>query len=145
MKENEQLYDTWERFKELLRQCPQRGFSDWEQVRIFYGGVTPTWKALLDAAAGSTLMGKSPEEATEIIETMALNRLTWANDRTRHSYERVQAIEDKSNEMSQKFDEINKQLSELKLFQEKEVSNKPKSKAKAKVCNHYSGDHLTEA
>ena len=47
--------------------------------------------------------------------------------------------------MSQKFDEINKQFSELKVYQEKEASNKPKSKAKAKACTHCSGDHPTEA
>ena len=29
MLDDESLYDAWERFKELLRKCPQHGFAKW--------------------------------------------------------------------------------------------------------------------
>ena len=40
MKDGESLYYAWERFKMLLKRCPQHGFRADEQVRIFYGGVS---------------------------------------------------------------------------------------------------------
>ncbi|KAI4347758.1 hypothetical protein L6164_008541 [Bauhinia variegata] len=33
------LYDAWERFKELLRRCPQHGMQDWLVMQVFYGGL----------------------------------------------------------------------------------------------------------
>ncbi|XP_073120723.1 uncharacterized protein [Henckelia pumila] len=34
----EQLYEAWERYKELLRKCPNHNFPDWEQIELFYNG-----------------------------------------------------------------------------------------------------------
>ena len=48
----EQFYEAWERFKEMLRKCPQHGFEDWFQVQLFYGGFNVATKAQIDACAG---------------------------------------------------------------------------------------------
>ena len=37
--ELESLYDTWERFKELLRRCLHHGLPTWLQVQTFYNGL----------------------------------------------------------------------------------------------------------
>ena len=39
-KDNETLYQVWERFKDLLNQCPHHGYESWRLVSYFYEGLT---------------------------------------------------------------------------------------------------------
>jgi len=39
-REDETLYEAWERFKDLLRLCPHHGLQKWMVVQTFYNGVT---------------------------------------------------------------------------------------------------------
>lgn len=39
--ESETLYDTWERFKDLLRKCPHHKLPTWLYVQTFYNGLNP--------------------------------------------------------------------------------------------------------
>ena len=48
--EQETLYDAWDRFKELLRRCPQHGYELSAQVQIFYNGQNYSTRALVNAA-----------------------------------------------------------------------------------------------
>ncbi|KAH7655814.1 S-adenosyl-L-methionine-dependent methyltransferase protein [Dioscorea alata] len=75
--ELESLFETWDRFKEVLRKCPQHGFPEWMIIHTFYNGLNPSTKELLDAAAGGTLGGKTPDEARHLIEKMAMNSYQW--------------------------------------------------------------------
>nr|KYP46005.1 hypothetical protein KK1_032389 [Cajanus cajan] len=68
---NEPFCEAWERFKSLLRKCPNHGFEDIAQLNFFINGIKPEVKMLLDAAASGTMMTVSPEEATQIIESLA--------------------------------------------------------------------------
>nr|KYP44106.1 hypothetical protein KK1_034422 [Cajanus cajan] len=68
---DEPFCEAWERFKSLLRKCPNHGFEDIAQLNFFVNGIKPEVKMLLDAAAGGTMMTVSPEEATQIIESLA--------------------------------------------------------------------------
>ena len=79
--ETESLYEAWDRFKELLRQCPHHGIEIWEQVYLFYSGIYPTTRAMLDTAAGGTFMKKRSHEAYELLEEMASNNYNWQSDR----------------------------------------------------------------
>jgi len=53
-KDEESLYDVWERFKEMLRICPHHGLEKWLIVYTFYNGLSYTTKMTIDAAAGVT-------------------------------------------------------------------------------------------
>ncbi|KAL5565005.1 hypothetical protein UlMin_028169 [Ulmus minor] len=64
--DQESLYEAWERFKEMLRKCPHHGIPIWLQVSTFYNGLVSNYRAMIDAAAGGCLMGKTPEEAHEL-------------------------------------------------------------------------------
>ena len=57
---DEPLLEIWERFKALLRRCPNHNFDDAGQLYIFYSGLKPQTKMILDASAGGTMMSKSP-------------------------------------------------------------------------------------
>ncbi|MCQ7416326.1 retropepsin-like aspartic protease family protein, partial [Salmonella enterica] len=79
---DEQLFEAWERFKELLRKCPHHGYPDWLQVQLFYNGLTPSTKTIVDAAAGGTLLSKTVENARTLLEDMATNSYQWPSERS---------------------------------------------------------------
>ena len=68
---DEAFCDAWERFKTILRRCPNHSFEDIAQLTIFHNGLRPDTKMILDAAAGGTMMAVDVEQATRIIEALA--------------------------------------------------------------------------
>ncbi|GKU88727.1 hypothetical protein SLEP1_g2957 [Rubroshorea leprosula] len=79
--DNESLYEAWERFKELLRQCPNHGLPVWLQMQTFYNGMTPPNRSIIDVAAGDNLMNKTEEDGYKLLDEMASNSYQWTNDR----------------------------------------------------------------
>ncbi|GJV16031.1 reverse transcriptase domain-containing protein [Tanacetum coccineum] len=53
---NETFNEAWERFKELLRQCPHHGFSELHQLDTFYNSLNTNDQDALDSAAGGNLL-----------------------------------------------------------------------------------------
>nr|GEW77575.1 reverse transcriptase domain-containing protein [Tanacetum cinerariifolium] len=68
-KPNETFNDSWERFKDLLRQCPQHGFSELHQLDTIYNALNPNDQDALDSAAGGNFLDKIPRECLSIIES----------------------------------------------------------------------------
>nr|GEV29981.1 reverse transcriptase domain-containing protein [Tanacetum cinerariifolium] len=68
-KPNETFNEAWERFKDLLRQCPHHGFSELHQLDTFYNALNPNDQDALDSAAGGNFMDKIPRECLSIIES----------------------------------------------------------------------------
>ena len=75
------MYETWERLKELLKRCPQHGFTDRDKVQIFYNGLNGPTRTNLDAAIGGAMLLLGLIQATNLIETMAMNTYQWPNER----------------------------------------------------------------
>ena len=75
--DDESMYDTWERYKDLLRCCPHHGLPVWLQVQTFYNGLNEPTKQNVDAAAGGSLSNKTPTQAHDLIEEMATNNYQW--------------------------------------------------------------------
>ena len=71
--DQETLYDAWDRFKELLRKCPQHGYKLSAQVQIFYNGLNYSIRALMDAACGGSITMKTEREANLMFEELAKN------------------------------------------------------------------------
>ena len=63
-KEDESLYNAWERCKQLLRRCPMHGIKWKTQMDIFYHAMNYTSKGNVDASFGGAFRRKSVEEAT---------------------------------------------------------------------------------
>ena len=78
---DEPLSETWERFKALLRSCPNHNFDDATQLHIFYSGLKPQSKMILDASVGGTMMSKSPKEAIVIIDFITASDYQSHHDR----------------------------------------------------------------
>nr|GFB63473.1 hypothetical protein [Tanacetum cinerariifolium] len=68
-KSNETFNKAWERFKDLLRQCPHHGFSELHQLDTFYNALNPNDQDALDSAAGGNFLDKIPRECLSIIES----------------------------------------------------------------------------
>nr|GEY10632.1 hypothetical protein [Tanacetum cinerariifolium] len=68
-KPNETFNEAWERFKDLLRQCPHHGFSELHQLDTFYNALNPNDQDAPDSAAGGNFLDKIPRECLSIIES----------------------------------------------------------------------------
>ncbi|GJV15372.1 reverse transcriptase domain-containing protein [Tanacetum coccineum] len=66
---NETFNEAWERFKELLRQCPDHGFSELHQLDTFYNSLNTNDQDALDSAAGGNFLDKMPREGLAIIQS----------------------------------------------------------------------------
>nr|GEX94424.1 reverse transcriptase domain-containing protein [Tanacetum cinerariifolium] len=65
----ETFNEAWERFKDLLRQCPHHGFSELHQLDTFYNALNPNDQDALDSAAGENFLDKISRECLSIIES----------------------------------------------------------------------------
>nr|GFA48506.1 reverse transcriptase domain-containing protein [Tanacetum cinerariifolium] len=68
-KPNETFNEGWERFKDLLRQCPHHGFSELHQLDTFYNALNPNDQDALNSAAGGNFLDKIPRECFLIIKS----------------------------------------------------------------------------
>nr|GFA86742.1 reverse transcriptase domain-containing protein [Tanacetum cinerariifolium] len=73
-KPNETFNEEWERFKDLLCQCPHHGFSELHQLDTFYNALNPNDQDALDSAAGGNFLDKIPRECLSIIENCCIPR-----------------------------------------------------------------------
>jgi len=78
---DESLSEALERFRSLLRKMPTHGFSEPIQLNIFIDGLRPQSKLLLDASVGGKIKMKTPEEAMDLIESMAASDIAILRDR----------------------------------------------------------------
>nr|GEY42804.1 reverse transcriptase domain-containing protein [Tanacetum cinerariifolium] len=86
-KSNETFNEAWERFKDLLRQCPHHGFSELHQLDTFYNALNPNDQDALDSAAEGNFLDKIPRECLSIIESKSKVRYS----RSRVTYVRANA------------------------------------------------------
>nr|GFA34043.1 hypothetical protein [Tanacetum cinerariifolium] len=77
---NEMFNEAWERFKDLLRQCPHHGFSELHQLDTFYNALNPNDQDALDSAAGGNFLDKIPRECLSIIESKS--KVKYSRSRT---------------------------------------------------------------
>ncbi|XP_061346929.1 uncharacterized protein LOC133292528 [Gastrolobium bilobum] len=143
-KESESIYEAWERFKTLLRKCPQHGIEVWNQAAIFLQGLTTNTRTLVNAITGGSLTTKTPQEALDIFESLASQEFDNApvNDRRTRiikldGYDALLAKNDQMMQMQkqqQQLDALTKQLSSQKVAS---VDTNP-------VCAICGKSHVTE-
>nr|GFB21084.1 reverse transcriptase domain-containing protein [Tanacetum cinerariifolium] len=59
----------WERFKDLLRQCPHHGFSELHQLDTFYNTLNPNDQDALVFAAGGNFLDEIPRKCLLIVKS----------------------------------------------------------------------------
>ncbi|XP_058187972.1 uncharacterized protein LOC131304655 [Rhododendron vialii] len=73
--ENEQFYEAWERYGDLIRKCPHHDIPKWQLVQSFYSGLYPQRRVMVDASCGGSVMVKNEEDARQLFETMSKGSL----------------------------------------------------------------------
>ncbi|XP_020209235.1 uncharacterized protein LOC109794168, partial [Cajanus cajan] len=137
---DEPLCEAWERYKSLLRKCPNHGFDDVAQLNMFCNGLRPQTKMLLDASAGGSMMMKDSEEAITIIDALAASDYQAHHDRSQPSKRGIleldtqNAILAQNKLLSQQMEEIRKQMSKL------QVGSSSRSQQVMR-CDFCAGDH----
>ncbi|XP_061374780.1 uncharacterized protein LOC133316997 [Gastrolobium bilobum] len=69
----ETLCAAWTRYQELIRKCPQYDLPDTKKVRVFYNGMTPECRMIVNGAAGGTIGKKTADETLKLLDLMARN------------------------------------------------------------------------
>ncbi|KAH9792938.1 hypothetical protein KPL71_004353 [Citrus sinensis] len=128
--EMESLYEAWERYKDLLRKCPHHGLLVWLQVQTFYNGLRSNTRTMIDAAAGGTLMGKTPEATYELLEEIASNNYQWTSERSMprkilgaHNVDVVTALSAQMTALSNKLEHLNVSTIQTQRQQNNPYSN----------------------
>ncbi|KAJ9535698.1 hypothetical protein OSB04_un001150 [Centaurea solstitialis] len=126
----EELYEAWERFKSLQRQCPHHGIEDWRLIQLFYNGLRSDARFAIDFSAGGTIMTKTPAFLKNLIENLAINHYQWPNERAVHpkgpsssDSDTMASIVAKINNMSASFDDKLAQLARAPHQQYQEPPN----------------------
>ena len=78
----ETLYEALERFKDMIRRCPQHGYQEQFQIQLFYNDLNGQTRTIVDAAASGTLLSKTLEEAYRLLEEMSANNCQWPSERS---------------------------------------------------------------
>ncbi|XP_019241855.1 PREDICTED: uncharacterized protein LOC109221877, partial [Nicotiana attenuata] len=77
----ESVYQAWERLAAMLRKCPHHGIQDPDILYIFYHGLKPSARNVIDAASGGSIMGKTTIEAMKLLNEITENAVQWPSDR----------------------------------------------------------------
>ena len=78
---DESFCETWERFKMLLKKCPNNGFEGIAQLSIYLNGLISDTKMVLDATVGGTMMALDEEQVKRIVDALASINYQTQHDR----------------------------------------------------------------
>ncbi|GJT66691.1 hypothetical protein Tco_1018171 [Tanacetum coccineum] len=79
--QDENLYQAWERFKELLMKCPQHYLTKMQEVVLFYNGLDVLTRQILDSRG--VMPSKTAADAKTAIQEMAQYSQKWYNGTSR--------------------------------------------------------------
>ena len=68
---HEPFHETWERFNDLIRQCPHHGYNRRELMQNLYTGLTESQRITVNAIAGGSFLSLSSNDAWERLERLA--------------------------------------------------------------------------
>nr|XP_048319557.1 uncharacterized protein LOC125418899 [Ziziphus jujuba var. spinosa] len=75
------MNEAWERFKDLLRKCPQHGYDEWVLIDLFYNSLNGHTNTIVDSTTCGSLMAKTVDEAYALLEEMASSSFSWPIER----------------------------------------------------------------
>ncbi|GKE15464.1 reverse transcriptase domain-containing protein, partial [Tanacetum coccineum] len=96
---DETLYYAWERYNDLLYQCPLHDLNCQQKVHIFYTGLDIPTRKILDSNGFIPLM--TPTQALESIQVMADHSHNWYDETT--TRERINDVLDNVDAIHESF------------------------------------------
>ena len=117
-KDTETLYQVWERFNNLLNQCPHHGYESWRLVSYFYEGLTNRERQFVEMMCNGEFLQKDPEEAFEYLNELAEKSHTWtgpsATDGTSRSRPGIYQLREEDNLKAQ-VESLTRQIETMKI------------------------------
>ncbi|GKB28883.1 hypothetical protein Tco_0868284, partial [Tanacetum coccineum] len=132
------ICEAWERFKEMFRACPHRGFSELTQIDTFYNGLNDNDQDSLNTAAGGNLLSKTTRDALNIIE----NKSKVCYSRNKSNVSRINTnSRESSSKTDERIDKLADQISTLVEIVAKKVVTPATVKAVEESCVICGGPH----
>ena len=78
---NEPFWTCFDRFKNLLSQCPHHGIEKWRLCKIVYESLDSSTTALLESMCQGKFMEKDEEEGWTFFEEFAEKTMLWESTR----------------------------------------------------------------
>ncbi|XP_056864163.1 uncharacterized protein LOC130511269 [Raphanus sativus] len=98
----ESFSEAWERFKGYWSQCPHHGFTKESLLSTFYRGALPEYRARLDTASNGFFLGRTEEDAEELVDNMVKSDSVYSgeHDRTdksddQHTRKEIKSLQEK--------------------------------------------------
>ena len=80
---SEPFWRYFERFKDLLAQCPHHGVKKWRQYQILYDGLDYQTKILLETMCQGEFLQKDENQGWDLFEDLAEKTLQWKTASTK--------------------------------------------------------------
>ncbi|XP_023759492.1 uncharacterized protein LOC111907915 [Lactuca sativa] len=107
----ESLYEVWERYKGLLRNCPHHDLNSQQEVSILYDGVNVTTRQLVDSQGALTK--KPPPVIKELIEEFSKHSREYHNPRNDLTRGAVNSITDDMAAMMAKLESLDRRMTKM--------------------------------
>ncbi|GKC81164.1 hypothetical protein Tco_1136881 [Tanacetum coccineum] len=107
---DENLYQAWERFKELLMKCPQHYLTEMQEVILFYNGLGIPTRQILDSRGA--IPSKTAADAKVAIQEMAEYSQKYGTSRSRSTKtsDGLAAIQAQLNNLGREIKKVNEKI-----------------------------------
>ncbi|GJX34426.1 hypothetical protein Tco_0245983 [Tanacetum coccineum] len=109
---DENLYEAWERFKELLMKCPQHYLTEMQEVILFYNGLGIPTRQILDSRVA--IPSKTAADAKVAIQEMVEYSQKWHNgtsrSRSTETSDGLTAIQAQLNNLGREIKKVNEKV-----------------------------------
>ncbi|GKA05829.1 reverse transcriptase domain-containing protein [Tanacetum coccineum] len=126
---DENLYQAWERFKELLMKCPQHYLTEMQAVILFYNRLGIPTRQILDSRGA--IPSKIAVDTKVAIQEMAVYSPKWHNgtsrSRSTENFDGLAAIQAQLNNLGREIKKVNEKVYAAQVG-----------------CEQYKGPHYTK-
>ncbi|GJR90724.1 hypothetical protein Tco_0214735 [Tanacetum coccineum] len=105
--DGEYLFDTWERYNDLLFKCPFHDLNDHQKVNTFYNGLNSQTRRVVDS--NSLIPGLTASDALKTIQKLVEHSHKW------HCEENHMTTPDPLRTITKKLKLLNHEMEELKV------------------------------
>ncbi|GJZ21362.1 reverse transcriptase domain-containing protein [Tanacetum coccineum] len=105
---DENLYQAWEQFKELLMKCPQHYLTEMHEVILFYNGLGIPTRQILDLRGA--IPSKTVVDAKVAIQEMAKYSQKWHNKTSKSTSDGLAAIQAQLNNLRREIKKVNEKV-----------------------------------
>ncbi|GKA17135.1 hypothetical protein Tco_0696972 [Tanacetum coccineum] len=109
---DENLYQAWERFKELLMKCPQHYLTEMQEVVLLYNGLDVPTQQILDSRG--VIPSKTAADAKTAIQEMVEYSQKWHNgtsrSRSTETFDGLAAIQAQLNNLGREIKKVNEKV-----------------------------------